>query len=129
MYCIFALFVTCFCALLDWFAGYLFTMESGGSSQKSKFKGQVDYDYSQFTGKVEEKLYNKVWVRNGAVIERKLNLVALENAGIRWVQNFTTRRWINLTRFKAELILTLCQEFMANIKHNLETEKGQREAV
>ena len=54
-------------------------MEAGGTSKKSKYKGneRIDYDASRFTGKVEEKLYNKVWVRNGAVIERKLNLVAL----------------------------------------------------
>ncbi|GFS36692.1 hypothetical protein Acr_00g0047450 [Actinidia rufa] len=31
----------------------------------------------------------------------------------------------NLTMFKAELILTLCQEFMANIKYNPVTEKGK----
>ncbi|GFZ05177.1 hypothetical protein Acr_17g0007490 [Actinidia rufa] len=100
-------------------------MESGGPSKKSKSKGSVDYDYSRFTGKVKEKLYHKVWVKNGAVIERKLNITALENAGIRWVQNLTTRGWIDLTRFKAESILTLCQEFMANIKYNPETEKGK----
>ncbi|GFS34253.1 hypothetical protein Acr_00g0032940 [Actinidia rufa] len=99
-------------------------MESRGSSKKSKSKGSVDYDYSQFTSKVKEKLYHKVWVRNGAVIEKKLNIVALENAGIKWVQNFTTMGWIELTKFKAESILTLCQEFMANIKYNPETEKG-----
>ncbi|GFY86447.1 RING/U-box superfamily protein [Actinidia rufa] len=99
-------------------------MESGGSSKKSKSKESADYDYSRFTGKVEEKLlYQKVWVRNGAMIKRKLNIVARENAGIMWVQNFTTRGWIELTRFKTELILTLCQEFMANIKYNPETEK------
>ena len=100
-------------------------MEIGGSSQKPKSKGKesVDYDSSRFIGKVEERLYNKVWVRNGAVIERRLNLVALENSSIRFIQNFTSRGWINLTRFKAESILTLCQEFMANIKYNLVTEK------
>ncbi|GFY87464.1 hypothetical protein Acr_05g0011030 [Actinidia rufa] len=75
--------------------------------------------------KVEEKLYHKVWVKNGAVIERKLNIVSLENAGIRWVQTFITRGWIDLTRFKAESILTLCQEFVANIKYNPETKKGK----
>ncbi|GFY85310.1 hypothetical protein Acr_04g0000480 [Actinidia rufa] len=99
--------------------------EIWGSSKKSKSKGSADYDYSRFIGKVEEKLYHKVWVRNGAMIKRKLNIVALENASIRWVQNFTTRGWIELTRFKAESILTLCQEFMVNIKYNLETEKGK----
>ncbi|GFS36333.1 hypothetical protein Acr_00g0045420 [Actinidia rufa] len=55
-----------------------------GSSRKSKSKGKegVDYDASRFTGINEEKLYNKVWIRNGAVIERKLNVVALKNTGI-----------------------------------------------
>ncbi|GFY91078.1 hypothetical protein Acr_07g0012740 [Actinidia rufa] len=100
-------------------------MEFGGSSKKSKSKGSADCDYSCFTGKVEKKLYHEVWVRNGAMIKRKLNIVALENAGIRWVQNFTIRGWIELTRFKAESILTLCQEFMANIKYNPEIEKGK----
>ncbi|GFS40604.1 hypothetical protein Acr_00g0069500 [Actinidia rufa] len=104
-------------------------MKVGGSSKKSKSKGKegVDYDASCFTGKNEEKLYNKVWVRNGAVIERKLNVVALENTGIRFVQNFTSRGWINLTKFKAESVLTLCQEFMENIKYNPETEKDNPE--
>ena len=59
------------------------------------------------------------------MIERKLNIVALENTGIRFVQNFTSRGWINLTKFKAKSILTLCQEFMVNIKDNPETEKGK----
>ncbi|XP_057491360.1 uncharacterized protein LOC130777084 [Actinidia eriantha] len=73
----------------------------------------------------EKKLFNEVWVRNGAVLERKLNLVALENTSIRFVQNFTTRGWVNLTKFKAESVLTLCQELMANIKHEPETEQGK----
>ncbi|XP_057495951.1 uncharacterized protein LOC130780945 [Actinidia eriantha] len=100
-------------------------MKTRGSSKKSKSKGNesVDYDASRFTGKHEKKLYNKVCIR--AVIERKLNLVTLENTGIMFVQNFTIRGWINLMKFKAELVLTLCQEFMANIKYNLETEKGK----
>ncbi|GFY94939.1 late embryogenesis abundant protein, group 2 [Actinidia rufa] len=76
-------------------------------------------------GKNAENLFNKVWIRNGAVLERKLNLVALENSGISFVQNFTTRGWINLAKFKAESVLTLCQEFMANIKHEPETEQGK----
>ncbi|GFZ02205.1 hypothetical protein Acr_15g0008130 [Actinidia rufa] len=76
-------------------------------------------------GKNAENLFNKVWIRNGAVLERKLNLVALENSGISFVQNFTTRGWINLAKFKAESVLPLCQEFMANIKHELETEQGK----
>ncbi|GFZ18577.1 transmembrane protein, putative [Actinidia rufa] len=103
------------------------TIETGGSSKKSKSKGKenVDYDASRFTGKNEEKLYNKVWVRNGVVIERKMNIVALENTSINFVQNFTSRGWINLTKFKVESVLTLCQEFMVNIKDNPETEKGK----
>ncbi|GFZ14661.1 hypothetical protein Acr_24g0008510 [Actinidia rufa] len=68
---------------------------------------------------------SEVWIRNGAVLERKLNLVALENSGISFVQNFTTKGWINLAKFKAESVLTLCQEFMANIKHEPETEQGK----
>ncbi|GFY90855.1 hypothetical protein Acr_07g0010510 [Actinidia rufa] len=96
------------------------TVVTGGSSIKLKSKGKegVDYDASRFIGLNEEKLYNKVWIR-------KLNVVTLENTGIRFVQNFTSRGWINLTKFKAESVLTLCQEFMANIKHTPETEKGK----
>ncbi|GFS31878.1 hypothetical protein Acr_00g0019670 [Actinidia rufa] len=90
---------------------------------KSKGKAGVDYDASRFTGKNTENLFNKVWIRNGVVLERKLNLVALENTGISFVQNFTTRGWINLVKFKAESVLTLCQEFMVNIKHEPETEQ------
>ncbi|GFY90901.1 late embryogenesis abundant protein, group 2 [Actinidia rufa] len=74
---------------------------------------------------MRKNLFNKVWIRNGAVLERKLNLVALENSDISFVQNFTTRGWINLAKFKAESVLTLCQEFMANIKHEPETEQGK----
>ncbi|GFZ12722.1 hypothetical protein Acr_23g0011070 [Actinidia rufa] len=102
-------------------------MKYGSLTKRSKSKGKagVDYDDSCFTGQNEKKLFNKVWVRNGAVLERKLNLVALENTGVSFVQNFTTRDWINLTKFKAESVLTLCQEFMANIKHEPETEQGK----
>ncbi|GFZ05427.1 nucleosome assembly protein 1;2 [Actinidia rufa] len=102
-------------------------MEHGNPTKRSKSKGKagVDYDASRFTGKNAKNLFNKVWIRNGAVLERKLNLVALENTGISFVQNFTTRGWINLAKFKAESVLTLCQEFMANIKHKPETEQGK----
>ncbi|GFS36414.1 GDP-L-galactose phosphorylase 1 [Actinidia rufa] len=102
-------------------------MEHGSPTKRSKSKGKagVDYDASRFTGKNAKNLFNKVWIRNGAVLERKLNLVALENSGISFVQNFTTRGWINLAKFKAESVLTLCQEFMANIKHEPETEQGK----
>ncbi|GFZ15885.1 hypothetical protein Acr_25g0002940 [Actinidia rufa] len=67
-------------------------MERGSPTKRSKSKGKagVDYHASRFTGQNEEKLFNKVWVRNGAVLERKLNLVALENTRISFVQNFTT---------------------------------------
>ena len=63
------------------------------------------------------------------MIERELDLVSLENIGFEYLQNFTTRGWINLTMFKAESILTLCQEFMANIKHRPVTEKGKERLV
>ncbi|GFZ16828.1 hypothetical protein Acr_26g0000980 [Actinidia rufa] len=67
---------------------YLRNIKAEGPSKKSKSKGKesVDYDASHFTGKNEEKLYNKVFVQNGVVIERKLNVVALENTGIRKVK-------------------------------------------
>ncbi|GFS36594.1 hypothetical protein Acr_00g0046870 [Actinidia rufa] len=61
----------------------------------------------------------------GSVIERELDLVTLENSGIELLQNFTSRGWISLTMFTAESIFTLCQEFMANIKYKLVTEKGK----
>ncbi|GFY97534.1 hypothetical protein Acr_12g0000750 [Actinidia rufa] len=95
------------------------TMEAGGSGKKSKskVKGNVNYDSSRFTKKVEEKLYNIVWDQNGAVIERELDLVTLENSGIEFLQNFMRRGWISLTMFKAESILTICQEFMTDIKY------------
>ncbi|GFY82744.1 hypothetical protein Acr_02g0009840 [Actinidia rufa] len=102
-------------------------MEHGSPTKRSKAKGKagVDYDASRFMRQNDKKLFNKVWVRNGAILERKLNLVALENTGISFVQNFTTRGWINLTKFKVKSVLTLCQEFMENIKHELETEQGK----
>ena len=42
------------------------TIETVDLSRKSKSKGKenVDYDALRFTGKNEEKLYNKVWVQN-----------------------------------------------------------------
>ncbi|GFS29009.1 hypothetical protein Acr_00g0004960 [Actinidia rufa] len=97
-----------------------------GKKSKSKRKKSMNYDFSRFTGKVEEKFYDRVWVRNGAVIKRELNLVMLENSGIELLQDFTSRGWISLTMLKAESILTLWQEFMANIKYNLVTKKGKK---
>ncbi|PSR98011.1 Immunoglobulin superfamily member 8 like [Actinidia chinensis var. chinensis] len=106
---------------------YLGNMERKSPTKRSKSKGKagVDYDASRFTGQNDEKLFNKVFIRNGAVLERKFNLVALENIGISFVQNFTIRGWINMKKFKAEPVLTLCQEFMANIKHEPETKQGK----
>ena len=89
----------------------------------------MDYDDTRFIEKIEERLYNRVWIRNGAVIERELDLVSINNIGLGYLQYFTTRGWINLTMFKAESILTLCQEFMANIKHRPGTEKRREYRV
>ncbi|GFS42198.1 hypothetical protein Acr_00g0078460 [Actinidia rufa] len=80
-------------------------MEHGSPTKrsKSKEKAGVDYDASRFTGENVENLFNKVWIRNGAVLERKLNLVALENTGISFVQNFTIRGSVPFTGFLTEL--------------------------
>ncbi|GFZ14447.1 hypothetical protein Acr_24g0006370 [Actinidia rufa] len=100
-------------------------METGGPSKKSKSKGNegVDYDVSRFTGKNEEKLYNKVWIRNGAVIERKLNLVALENTSIRarllWA--IGTGKTIDLP---CMIFLSLCAAHMASDKRGSMTFTG-----
>ena len=53
----------------------------GTSSQKEKEKEStnLDNDHTRSTKKVEEKLYNRVWVRNHAVIERELDFVSLED--------------------------------------------------
>ena len=63
------------------------------SSQKGKGKEKeqtnLDYDHTQFIGILEEKLYNRVWVRNGVVIEREIYLVTLEDIGIEYLQDFT----------------------------------------
>ena len=70
-------------------------------------------------------MYNRVLVRNGAKIEREFDLNSFEDLGIGFLHDFTNRGWLNLASFKAELILTLCQEFMANIKHRPMTDKGK----
>ena len=66
--------------------------KSEGSGKQSKFKGpnlsktqstqkdkgkrkaasNIGYDDTRFTGKIEENFYNRVWVKNGAVMERNL---------------------------------------------------------
>ncbi|GFZ15886.1 hypothetical protein Acr_25g0002950 [Actinidia rufa] len=118
-------------------------MKTGGSGRQSKSKGSssqrdkgkdielivVDYDATRFIGKIEEKLYSRVWVRNGAVIEREFNLFSFENLGFGYLDDFTARGWLKLASFKTESILTLCQEFMANIKHKLVTEKGKERLI
>ncbi|PSS08051.1 TRNA-dihydrouridine(47) synthase [Actinidia chinensis var. chinensis] len=106
------------------------SMEAGGSGKNSKSKGKenVDYNSSQFTGKVEEKLYNRVWIRNRAVIERDIDLVTLENSSIEFLQNFMSRGWISLTMFKAESIITFYKEFMTNINYKPVTKRGKERA-
>ena len=99
----------------------------GGSGKQSKFKGpnpskiqstqtdkgkgkeasNLEYD-ALFIGKIKEKFYNQVWVKNGAVIEWEFDLNSFEELGFRYLQNFTNRGWLNLANFKAESILTLC---------------------
>ena len=58
----------------------------GTSSQKGKEKEKeptnLDYDHTRLTRKLEEKLYNQVWDKNGAVIEREIDLITLEDKGI-----------------------------------------------
>ena len=76
----------------------------------------MDYDITQFTGKIEEKLYNRAWVRSGAIIEREFNVNSFENMGFGYLENLMNRGWLTLAKFKVESILTLCQEFMATIK-------------
>ena len=90
----------------------------GTGSQKGKGKevANVDYDATRFTGKIEEKLYNRVWVRNGVVIEREFNVNSFENMGFGYLEDLTNWDWLTLAKFKVESILTLCQEFMATIK-------------
>ncbi|GFS32862.1 hypothetical protein Acr_00g0025140 [Actinidia rufa] len=99
----------------------------GSSSQREKGKDRelitIDYDTSRFIRKIEEKLYNRVWVRNGAVIESEFNLFSFEDLGFGYLDDFTARVWLNLVSFKAESIFTLCQEFMANIKHKPVTKR------
>ena len=57
-------------------------METGSLGKQSKSKGMgsqkgkgkekeptnLDYDHTRFTGKLKEKFYNRVWIRNGDVI-------------------------------------------------------------
>ena len=101
----------------------------GSNSHKGKGKEKestnLDYDATRFTRKIEKKFYNRVWVRNGTVIEREFDLNSFKDLGFGYLQNFTNRGWLNLVSSKAEPILTLCQEFMSNTKHRSMNEKGK----
>ena len=68
-----------------------------------------------------------MWVRNGAVVEREFDLNSFEDLGFGFLQNFTHWEWLNLSSFKVESILTLCHEFMPNIKHRPVTDKRKKE--
>ena len=70
-----------------------------------------------------------MWVRNGAVIEREFDLNSFEDLGFGYLQNFTNQGWLNLASFKVESILTLCQEFMSNVKHKPVTKKGTKRMI
>ncbi|GFY87682.1 hypothetical protein Acr_05g0013210 [Actinidia rufa] len=118
-------------------------MEMGDLVKKSKSKGSIsqkgkgkekestnlEYDATRFTEKIEEKFYNRVWVRNGEVIEREFDLNFFKDLGFGYLQNFTNRGWLNLASFKVESILNLCQEFMSNIKHRPVTQKGKERMI
>ncbi|GFZ15629.1 hypothetical protein Acr_25g0000380 [Actinidia rufa] len=70
--------VVCICVVLietHAVTEHLGNMEHGSPTKRSKSKGK-------------------------AVLERKLNLVALENTGISFVQNFTTRGWVREKKLK-----------------------------
>ena len=83
-------------------------MSSQNGKEKEKEPTNLDYDHTRFTGKLEEKLYNRVWVRNGAMIEREIDLVTLKDIGIGYLKDLKNWEWINLTIFKTESILTFC---------------------
>ncbi|GFS37315.1 hypothetical protein Acr_00g0051340 [Actinidia rufa] len=109
------------------------TKSKGSSSQRNKGKEKestnLEYDHTWFTGKVEKKLYNHVWIRNGVAIGREFNLNSFENLQFGYLEDFTNRGWMNLASFKVESILTLCQEFMSNIKHKLVIEEGKERMI
>ncbi|GFS32708.1 hypothetical protein Acr_00g0024160 [Actinidia rufa] len=77
-------------------------MEIGGSSKKSKSKRKESWTMML--------LVSLARVRKSSIIK--------SGFGMAW-------GWIDLTKFKAESALTLCQEFMANIKYNPEIEKEE----
>ncbi|GFZ19876.1 hypothetical protein Acr_28g0005810 [Actinidia rufa] len=59
-------------------------MEHGSPTKRSKSKGKagVDYDASCFTGKNAENLFNKVWIRNGAIPREENPEFAFPNVGM-----------------------------------------------
>ena len=68
-----------------------------------------------------------MWVKNGAVIEREFNVNSFEGFG--YLEDLTNPDWLTLASFKAESILTLCKEFMENIKHKPVTDKGKERLI
>ena len=70
-----------------------------------------------------------MWVRNREAIEREFDLNSFEDLGFGYLQNFMNWGWLNLASFKVESILTLCQEFMSNVKHKPVTKKGTKRMI
>ena len=64
-----------------------------------------------------EKAYRKIWVENGAVIEREIRLNAFDDFA--WEKEFVNRGWLGLASFKKECVVTLCAEFMENISSSV----------
>ena len=59
----------------------------------------------------------------------EFDLIYLKDIGIGYLQNFINQGWLNLASFKAESVLNLCQEFMANIKHRSVTDKSKQRMI
>ena len=63
----------------------------GSSSQRDKGKEKestnLEYNATQFINKIEEKFYNQVWVRNGAVIKKEFDLNSFEELGFVYLHN------------------------------------------
>ena len=60
-----------------------------------------------------------------AVIEKEFELNSFEELGFGYFHEFVNWGWLTLASFKADSILTLCQEFMSNIKHKPIIKKGR----
>ena len=61
--------------------------EMGSQKGKRKEIANMDYDDTRFTVKIEEKLYSRVWVKNGPVIEREFNVNSFENMGFGYLED------------------------------------------